>query len=147
MKNVWRLIYGTLFALSLLVGTGIFRKSDYSKTLTDWYALGPFALVGLAFPFLMLWQAHLNGLTPVPAPSFDRGIAGGFRTDPLQWTRLGSVLFFGSLAGGLIALNNVNPVQPLMAACMNGSFAVGLGVGELICRRAFARLISNRRAP
>ena len=147
MKNAWRLTYATLFALSLLLGTGIFRNVDYSKIPADWYDIGLYLLGGLTFPFLMLWQAHKNGLTPVSSPSFDRGLAGGLSTDPLQWTRLGSLLFFGSFAGGVIALSNVIPRPPFMAACLNGSCAVGFGVGELICRRAFVGLISSRRTP
>jgi len=147
LKNVWRLTYGMLFVLCLLGGTGLFGKEDFSRTNTDGYAVIACLLISLVFPSMMLWQAHSNGFTPVPVPAFDRGISGGFRRDPLQWVRIGAMLCFGSLIGRLIVLRGAIEGQPFMGACLMGSFAIGLGVGEFICRRAFAQFISGHSGP
>jgi hypothetical protein len=142
LKNVWRLTYGMLFVLCLLGGADVFGREDFSRTNTDWYAVSACLLVSLMFPSLMLWQANSSGVIPVPAPSFDRRLYGGFRRDPLQWVRIGTLLSFGSLVGRLIILRGANEGQPFMAACIMGSFAIGFGAGEFICRRVFARFIS-----
>lgn len=142
VKNMWRMIYGLLFALSSLGGAGVFGKADLSKTNTDWYAVCACLLISLMFPSLMLWQAHSKKLTQVQAPSFERGVSGWWRRDPLQWVRISSMLCFGSFVGNLLALQGDSNHQSVMATYAIGSFAMGFGVGELICRRAFARFIS-----
>jgi len=147
VKSLWRSIYGVLFALSLLGGAGLFGKADLSKTNTDWYAVCACLLTSLMFPSLMLWQAHSNKLTPVQAPSFERGVFGWWRRDPLQWVRICSMLCFGSFVGNLLALQGESNRQSLMAAYVLGSFALGFGMGEWVCRRAFGRFISARLEP
>jgi hypothetical protein len=142
MKNVWRTIYGMLFALSLLGGAGVFGKPDLSRANTDWYAVAACLFVSAMFPSMALWQAHSKKLTPVPLPAFDRGISGWWFRAPLQCARICSVLFFGSFIGSLLVLRDFSSGQPFMMACVAGSFAFGFAAGELICKRWLSRFIS-----
>jgi hypothetical protein len=145
VKRIWQSVYGALFALSLLGGAGVFGKADLSKANADWYAVGVCLVLSLMFPSLMLWQAHSNKMTPVQTPSFERGIAGGWRRDPLQWLRISCLLCWGSFVGRLLVLHGESGKQPFMATCVIGSFAIGFAVGELVCRRLFAALIVVHR--
>lgn len=131
-----------LFALSLLSGAGVFGKADLTKANLDWYAVITCLVFSLLFPPLLLWHAHSGKLTPILAPSFGRMVSGGWRRDPLQWTRITGMLFLGSFIGNMLTLDGETSGQPLMVTCTMASFAIGSCIGELICRRAFARFIS-----
>jgi hypothetical protein len=84
---------------------------------------------------------RLQGWPPVPAASFGRMVCGSWRRDSLQWTRISCLLLFGSFMGSLFTMHGKISSRSFMAACIMARFAAGLGIGQLLCRRALTRYI------
>ncbi|MHA6204932.1 hypothetical protein ACXU4B_10945 [Dyella soli] len=136
------LLYALVFAISLLVGAGVFGKEDLSHANIDWYFVAISFAGFFVFPSAAMWQARTSRLTPVLSPSFFRGFRGGWWSDPLQWLRISSLSIGAAFIGALITSKGANG-QSEMAIYWKGSLALGYLLGEVLARKVFRKDIVN----
>lgn len=142
MKNPWLLLYVAIFAASTLLGGGVFGQEDLSRANIDWYFVTISFIGCLAFPILAMWQARDRKLTPVPRPSFLRGLRGGWWSDPLQWLRISVLLLSGWFLGALVSAQGASG-QSAMALYWKGCLVLGLLLGDVLACKVFRKNIAN----
>jgi hypothetical protein len=138
VKNLWLLLYAVIFLASLLLGAGVFGQDDLSHANIDWYFVAVSFSGGIIFPALAMWQARARSLTPVPSPSFFRGLRGGWWSDPLQWLRICVLSLSAWFVGALVNAKGVSG-QSEMAIYWKGCLALGFLLGEVLARKAFRK--------
>ena len=142
MKNSWLLLYAAIFLASLLLGAGVFGQDDLSHANIDGFFVGISFTGGLICPVLAMWQARARGLTPVPSPSFFRGLRGGWWSDPLQWLRISILSLCAWFVGALVNAKGASG-QREMAIYWKGFLALGFLLGEVLARKAFRQDIAR----
>lgn len=142
MKNPWLLLYATIFVASLFLGAGVLGQEDLSRANIDWYFVAISFVGGLVFPTLAMWQARDRKLTPVPSPSFLRGLRGGWWSDPLQWLRISVLSLSGWFLGALVSAQGAS-AQSVMALYWKGCLTLGFLLGEVLARKAFRKDIAS----
>jgi len=144
VKQVWRFAYGALLLVSVFGGAGVFGREDYSRTNIDWYFVAASFAGGLIFPSLAMWKARTSHLTPVPSPSFSRGLRGSWWSDPLQWLRICNISLSGAFAGVLIGATEASG-QGTTAIYWKGSMALGFLLGSFLARMGFRKDIAEQQ--
>ena len=77
------------------------------------------------------------------APSFYRGLAGGWWTYPLQCLRLSTLLLVGWFVGSLFTLGQAGARHDVvMYVYWKGALAIGFVLGDLVARYIFRDDIS-----
>ncbi len=142
VKNPWLLLYAAIFAASFLLG-GAFGQEDLSRANIDWYFVAICFICGLVFPTLAMWQARDRKLTPVPSPSFLRGLRGGWWSDPLQWLRISVLSLSGWFLGALVSVQGASG-QSVMTLYWKGCLTLGFLLGDVLARNAFRKDIASK---
>ena len=143
MKRIWPWIYLGLFLIALLGETRVLWNRRAWNASPHWDSVIGAAAMGLLFPPLAVWFAKFRGKSHLIAPSFFRGFAGGWWTDPLQCLHLAALLSVGSFVGSLLTMSRASAQNDaVMHVYWNGALAIGFVIGNIIARYVFRKDIN-----
>ena len=150
MRFLWLLVYLLLGLLALVstyegldrvLSTDAGTNSLLAGAATLWLGVSLSFVLSALFPLFCL--RHYGPLTfgPLPRASFGRKLLGGWQTDPLQWVRLTTLWFVGTMFGALLASHTHGDKGGVFLWVWVAS-GVGLPLGEWLmyvtCKRWIA---------